>query len=288
MSKIPKTIHYCWFGGNPLPDLAKKCIASWRKFCPDNEIKEWNEKNYDVRKIPYIAQAYDAKKYAFVSDYARFDILYEYGGIYLDTDVELIKPLDKIINQGAFLGLEAPRLINAGLGMATPAKTPILREILNSYQSDIFTNTDGSYNLKTVVTRVSDIFKKHGFSDKTEFQKVAGFTIYPIEYFCPKNILTGELFITNNTYSIHHFDASWVDTGIILIRKDKLDSWGLKLTPKEELIYSDLLHYKISINNKEELVTAVNLMDRIFVIGNNHYEHDNLRTLILPFMKQIA
>lgn len=98
---IPKIIHYCWFGGNPLPELAQKCIASWKKFLPDYEIKEWNESNYDVRKIPYIEQAYNAKKYAFVSDYARFDILYQYGGIYFDTDVEVIKPFDEILKRRA-------------------------------------------------------------------------------------------------------------------------------------------------------------------------------------------
>lgn len=286
--KIPKIIHYCWFGGKPLPNSAQKCIASWRKFCPDYEIKEWNEQNYDVRKITYTAQAYDAKKYAFVSDYARFDILYQYGGIYFDTDVELIKPLDEIINQGTFLGLETPGSINAGLGMAAPAEMPIFREILDSYKSDKFINADGTHNLKTVVVRVSDIFKKYGFSNKEEIQEVAGLRIYPTVYFCPKNYLTGEISITHNTYSIHHFDASWVEEGAILIRRDKLDNWGLELTPQEERIYSDALQYKFSITNKTELLTAINLMDRIFAIGNNHYEHDNLRTLILSFMKQIA
>mgnify|MGYP001644804644 FL=1 len=103
---IPKIIHYCWFGGHPLPASALKCIESWRKYCPDYEIKEWNESNYDVNKIPYISQAYEVKKYAFVSDYARFDILYQYGGVYFDTDVEVIKPIDEIIEKGAFFGME--------------------------------------------------------------------------------------------------------------------------------------------------------------------------------------
>ena len=286
--RIPKTIHYCWFGGKPLPDFAQKCIASWKKFCPDYEIKEWNEQNYDVRKIPYTAQAYAVKKYAFVSDYARFDILYEYGGIYFDTDVELIKPLDEIINRGAFCGIEQPGYIASGLGMAAPEAMPIFREILDSYKSENFINVDGSYNLTTVVTRVSDIFKKHGFSDKEEIQEVAGIKIYPPEYFCPKNILTGELSITNNTYSIHHFDASWVDAGIILIRKDKLDSWGIKMTPQEERIYYDALQHKFSITNKIELLTATNLMNRIFIAGSRHYAHNNLQRLLKPFIGQIA
>ena len=112
---IPKIIHYCWFGGNPLPPLAKKCIASWKKYLPDYEIRQWDESNYDVNKIPYIKEAYAAKKFAFVSDYARFDILYNYGGIYFDTDVEIISPLDCIISAGSFMGCE---------NKATPGATP--------------------------------------------------------------------------------------------------------------------------------------------------------------------
>ena len=103
---IPKIIHYCWFGRNPLPPLALECIASWRKFLPDYEIKEWNEDNFDVNSIPYTAEAYRQKKYAYVSDYARFCILYQYGGIYFDTDVEVIKPLNDIIAKGNFMGFE--------------------------------------------------------------------------------------------------------------------------------------------------------------------------------------
>ena len=208
---IPKIIHYCWFGGNPLPEPAQKCISSWGKFLPDYEIKEWNESNYDVRKIPYIAQAYDAKKYAFVSDYARFDILYHYGGVYFDTDVEVIKDLRPIIEKGAFIGIEKGTrpLLNAGLCIASPAATDIYREILTSYQSEQFINKNGSLNLKTVVDRVSEIFVKHGFVSKDCLQNIANTTIYPSEYYCPKDNRTGELNITTNTYTIHHYDGSW-------------------------------------------------------------------------------
>ena len=209
---IPKIIHYCWFGGNPLPELAQRCIASWREFLPDYEIREWNETNYDVRKIPYTAQAYDAKKYAFVSDYARFDILYQHGGIYFDTDVEMIRPLDDILERGAFIGVEQGRtpLLNAGLGIASPAASQIYSEILDSYQDEQFVRADGSLNLKTVVLRVSEIFKRHGFVEEDRIQFVAGTTVYPSEYFCPKNPDTGEIAITEHTYAIHHYDGSWV------------------------------------------------------------------------------
>lgn len=211
---IPKIIHYCWFGRNPLPELAKKCIASWKKFMPDYEIKEWNEDNYDVRKITYIAQAYDAKKYAFVSDFARFDILYEHGGVYFDTDVEVIKPLDDILRRGSFAGVERTGdagSLNAGLGIASPAASEIYKEILASYKESSFIKADGSLDLTTVVTRVSNIFKKHGLKDVDEIQKVCGVTVYPAEYFCPKNFETGELTITENTRTIHWFDGSWLD-----------------------------------------------------------------------------
>jgi hypothetical protein len=209
---IPKIIHYCWFGGNPLPELAQKCIVSWKKFLPDYEIKEWNESNYDVRKIPYIAQAYDAKKYAFVSDYARFDILYQYGGIYFDTDVEVIKDLRHIIEKGAFIGVEkgGRPLLNAGLGIASPVASEIYKEILDSYKAESFVNSDGSLNLKTVVIRVSEIFKSHGFVEEDCIQNIAGTAIYPSEYFCPKDFISGELKITENTHTIHHYDGSWM------------------------------------------------------------------------------
>lgn len=209
---IPHIIHYCWFGGNPLPELAKKCIASWKKFFPGYEIKEWNEQNYDVRKILYTAQAYDAKKYAFVSDFARFDILYQFGGIYFDTDVEVIKSLDDIIARGAFAGVERTGFagsLNAGLGIASPAASEIYKEILDSYRQSSFLRKDGSMDLTTVVDRVSSIFKKHGLKDSNEIQTVAGVTVYPADYFCPINPATGELKITENTRTIHHYAATW-------------------------------------------------------------------------------
>lgn len=226
---IPKKIHYCWFGGNPLPLLAQKCIESWRINLPDYEIIEWNETNYNVHKIPYISQAYEAKKYAFVSDYARVDILNEYGGVYFDTDVEVLKDMSPILDKGPFLGLEAPGAIANGLGMATEKGDAILEEILNSYRNENFVNPDGSFNLKTVVTRVSDIFKKYGFTNEgARIQNVANYSIYPPEYFSPKNVVTGIIRITENTYTIHHYDASW------------LEDWQKKVQIKKHKIFNVL------------------------------------------------
>lgn len=214
---IPKIIHYCWFGGNALPDSAIKCIESWKKYFPGYEIKEWNEKNYDVKKNRYIAEAYEAKKYAFVSDYARFDILYQYGGIYFDTDVEVIRSFEDILQKGAFMGCEENvsiqnehNLINPGLGMAAPSGLKIYKEILEFYDNQKFVNKDGTVNLETVVTKTTKILYEHGLENKNNLQEIEGITIYPQEYFNPKDSSTGELIMTENTHSIHWYSMTWL------------------------------------------------------------------------------
>ena len=214
---IPKIIHYCWFGGNPLPESAVKCIDSWKKYFPDYEIREWNETNYDVRKIPYIAEAYSVKKYAFVSDYARFDILYKYGGLYFDTDVEVIKSFSDILERGAFMGCEIDGgdygiNVAPGLGMAADPGLDIYREILEFYKTQQFLNADGSCNMETVVKKTTKILMKNGLKNQKGIQEVAGITIYPREYFNPLQDSTGVLRITDNTRSIHWYEKSWLDT----------------------------------------------------------------------------
>jgi len=211
MEKIPKTIHYCWFGNNFLPELAQKCLASWKKYFPGYKINQWDESNYDVHKIPYISEAYNAKKYAFVSDYARFDILYEYGGIYFDTDVEVIRPFDAVLENGGFMGFEEIGKVASGLGIGCNSGLGILYQIMQFYSTLRFVNDDGSYNLHTVVEYATEILVQNGLEEKNEIQKLDGITVYPAEYFAPKSVRTGELNITGNTYSIHHYDASWVD-----------------------------------------------------------------------------
>lgn len=208
---IPKVIHYCWFGGNPLPDLAKKCIASWKKYLPDYEIKEWNETNFDLRCCNYVKEAYEAKKWAFVSDYARFWILYNYGGIYFDTDVEIIKDMSDIIKKGAFMGCETSEKCAPGLGLGVNPGLGLYEEILDNYQKSHFLNSDGTNNYETVVDRTTNILKKHGFKECYVIQKIADVMIYPPEYFCPMDYTTGKLNITENSCSIHWYDASWLD-----------------------------------------------------------------------------
>lgn len=230
-NEIPKKIHYCWFGRNPLPKSALKCIQSWKKYFPDYEIIQWNEDNYDVNKIKYIRDAYQAKKYAFVSDYARFDILYHEGGIYFDTDVEVIKSFDDILEKGPFMGYEIDGLfssenerlndtmklggtVNPGLGIAVNPGHSLYEEILNYYANQNFLNEDGTINQETVVTKITKILREKGMKNVKEIQKIGGITIYPKDYFNPMNNNTGVIDITENTHSIHWYSMSWISPGM--------------------------------------------------------------------------
>lgn len=214
-NRIPKTIHYCWFGGNPLPESAQKYIESWRKYCPDYEIKEWNESNFDVNCCAYVREAYAAKKWAFVSDYARFWILYHYGGLYFDTDVEIIRPLEELVARGPFMGCEptADSLkenIAPGLGLAANPGLDLYKDLLDIYENKHYIQEDGSKDMETVVTYTTRLLKKKGFKESGAVEVVDGIIIYPPEYLCPKNYCTGELQITENTYAIHHYSESWL------------------------------------------------------------------------------
>ncbi len=215
---IPKKIHYCWFGGKPLNQLGEKCLASWKKYFPDYEIIEWNESNFDINCCQYVKEAYEAKKWAFVSDYARFKILYEHGGIYFDTDVEVIKPFNDILVNGNFMGCENKvSAVNPGLGLAVApglglAVAPglgLIKEILEDYENDSFINPDGSLDLTTIVTRTTNILKRHGLQNINDIQTVAEINIYPVDYFCPIDMSSGKLIITENTHSIHCYAGSW-------------------------------------------------------------------------------
>ncbi len=208
---IPKVIHYCWFGGAPLPKLALECIESWKTLCPDYEIIEWNENNFDVNCCEYVKQAYEAKKWAFVSDYARFKIISENGGVYFDTDVKLIKDITPIIEKGPYLGLETDQRVNAGLGFAAESGDMLCQEMLCHYHSSSFVNEDGSYNLLTVVERLTEILEKHGSINPQEITEIAGCHIYPSEYFSPIDVVSKKCVITENTVSVHYFMGSWCD-----------------------------------------------------------------------------
>ena len=282
-TKIPKIIHYCWFGGNPLPELAPKCIASWKKFCPDYEIKEWNESNYDVTKINYTKDAFNHKQWAFVSDYARLDMIYEYGGIYLDLDVELIKPLDDLLNLTGFMGFDHLGLCNTGNGFGAIPKLPIIKELRDDYENIACIKEDGSFDQTTCPVFQTEFLLKKGLRKDNSLQEIDGLTIFPIEYFCPKNSHSGEIHLTKNTYSIHHFDGSWTDSA--LIRTERLKEFSL--AAEEEEIYYNALQHKFFIKNQKELFIATNLMDRIFN-ADKYCEDIRMPKLIKSFLKQIA
>ena len=207
--KIPKIIHYCWFGGNPLPELTLKCIESWKKYCPDYKIIEWNEKNFDINCSAYAKEAYEAKKWAFVSDYCRFHVLNELGGIYLDTDVELLRPIDDLLGC-SFVGFEGKKAVASGLIRGVAPNDTVCKRMLDSYNNDSFLLEDGSLNIKTVCDRETEIFQEYGLKLDGSLQDVIDTRVFPSEYFCPLDNVTWELNVTENTYSIHHYDSSWV------------------------------------------------------------------------------
>lgn len=208
---MPKKIHYCWFGGKPMPEKNKQWMKSWRKFCPDYEIIEWNEHNYDVKKNKYMQQAYENKKWGFVPDYARLDIIYHYGGIYLDTDVELLSNLDDLLFQKGFAGFEGEENVALGLGFGAMKGLPIIKELLDQYDSYKFVNADGSLNMTAAPILQTNYLKTKGLIPNGEYQIIEGLTIFPDKMFCGKSVYTKQIKLLDYTKSIHHYDATWFD-----------------------------------------------------------------------------
>ena len=208
---IPKIIHYCWFGKNPKPLLAEKCIKSWKKYCRDYEIIEWNEDNYDLSQAPlYVRQAYEAKKWAFVTDYVRLQIVYEHGGIYVDTDVEFRKKPDALLAHQAYFGFETKEYIATGLGFGAVKGCPILKELMDDYQNIPFLLEDGTYDLLPCPVRNTEVFMKHGLQQDGTLQMLPGdVMVLPKEYLAPIEQMTAELICTPNTVSIHWYSGTW-------------------------------------------------------------------------------
>lgn len=229
---IPKVIHYCWFGQSPLPENVQKCIQSWKKYCPDYEIIQWNETNYNIHKHPFMLEAYELKKYAFVSDYARLDIVYNYGGVYLDTDVELIKSLDKLLSIPCFMGYELSGRVNTGIGFGAEKNAEMIKKNMEEYKGVTFIEND-KQNLTTCVDYTCRALDKLNYNYKNNnlnsFELV---TIFPTEYFAPFGLKNQKLEITSNTYSIHHYDASWYE-GNKYLKKIKKKILPLKIFLKE-------------------------------------------------------
>lgn len=215
---IPKIIHYCWVGNAPKPQSVLYCIESWKKFCPDYEIREWNELNYDFFKNEYMRQAYEAKKWGFVPDYARLDIIYEHGGIYLDTDVEMKKSFDELLNNNVFMGFEntgdGEFFVNCGHGFGAEPKNDIIKAVRDLYEDVSFLNDDGTYNMLPSPHYTTQSLKKFGLVQEDKDQKLGDMMVYASDVLCPKNFRTGKVRVTERTASIHHFTASWLDEKI--------------------------------------------------------------------------
>lgn len=207
--QIPKIIHYCWFGNNPKPSQHIKYIEGWRKFCPDYEIIEWNEKNYDVGKNRYMKQAYEAKAWGFVPDYIRKDVIYNFGGIYLDTDVEMIRNFDDLLYQDGFCGFEWDK-VNFGLGFGARKGLPIIKELRDQYNNLIF-EFKPRKEMKIGPDYETEKLVESGLMRNGEYQIVEGLTIYPMEVLTGTTWYNDQYLKTDKTYSVHHYAGSWVD-----------------------------------------------------------------------------
>jgi len=206
---IPKIIHYCWFGRGQMPDLAIKCIDSWKKYLPEYQLRLWNEDTFDIHSVPYVKEAYQSRKFAFVTDYVRLHALYTEGGIYMDTDVEVLKSLDDLLNLPAFSGFESEKEIPTGI-MASEKNGEWAKEMLGYYHNDRhFVLDDGKPDMTTNVKIIGDMMSANGFKLKNGYRIYKDcMHIFPKDYFCPQS-RTGVITLTENSYCIHHFAASW-------------------------------------------------------------------------------
>jgi hypothetical protein len=207
---IPKLIHYCWFGGKGKPKVVKTCIATWKQVLSDYEIIEWNEKNFNLNCNTYVQEAYNAGKFAFVSDYVRVYALYNFGGIYLDTDVEVFKKFDDLLHHETFWGFEQGNYI-ATSTIGAAKGNELIKKFLDSYNNKSFIKEDGSYNQLTNVAIISDILKEQGVRLNGNFQEIKGRSIfYPQTFFSPYDYINCRKLITKDTYAMHHFYKSWL------------------------------------------------------------------------------
>ena len=217
---IDKKIHYCWFGKGEKPDIVKKCIKTWEDKLSEYEIIEWNEDNFDINCNQYVKEAYEAKKFAFVSDYVRVYALYNYGGIYLDTDVEVFKSFDDLLDNESIWGFEQENYI-ATSTIGAKKENKIIGEFLNLYENISFYKEDGSYNNLTNVAMITDLLKNKGVKMNGQYQKIEDVTFYPQTFFSPYDYINCRKFITEDTYCMHHFYKSWLPLSARLKSKVK-------------------------------------------------------------------
>lgn len=212
---IPKIIHYCWFGRSEKPRLAEKCITSWKKYCPDFEIIEWNEDNFNIEDYPYAKFCFENKKWAFLSDFVRLIVVYEYGGVYFDTDVELLKSPGSLLRYEAFFGFENQNKVNTGLGFGAISKHKVVQAMYEQY-INLQPNDKGEYPLIVCPTINTNALLPMGLQLNGEFQKLENVVILGIDYLNPYDDSTGRLRKTNNTISVHWYSKSWLDKKTII------------------------------------------------------------------------
>lgn len=254
---IPKKIYYCWFGGNEKTEFINKCIESWKKFLPDYEIIELNETNFDISQSIYTKEAYDAKKYAFVSDYARLKIIYDNGGIYFDTDIEIIKDMHDILEKGSYLGCESGEVVNTGVGFAAEPKNKIIKKMLEEYDNLHFIKENGELDLTACPIRNTNALIAFGWNRQNKLAEIEGTTIYPMEYFSPYNYYTGEVKITENTYTIHHCNATWLKDYERRLLKNKRKLVAIFGNKIGKLIYYIEKFFVLLVKEPKELLSKI-------------------------------
>ena len=233
---IPKIIHYCWFGGKDLPNLASRCIDSWKRILPDYKIKCWSEDNFEIENsVPYLREAYTSKKFAFVSDYVRLYALYNEGGIYMDTDVEVINDFSKLLGENTVLGYEDDNNLTTAF-IAVPPKAIWVKELLDLYEKRSFIKEDGLLDLTTNVIFISNYLKEKGLILNGKYLKKDDIEIYPSEYFSPRSWDKGKYHITGNTYTVHYFAGTWHSPYTRFLTKFMPNSWVAKIAGIKEFM----------------------------------------------------
>lgn len=227
--RIPKKIHYFWFGGTEIPERLKGYIKTWKQFCPDYDIIRWDESNYDITKNQYMYEAYRAGKYGFVTDYARLDVIYNYGGIYLDTDIELYKNLDTLLCDDSFFSVEFEGSVNTGSGFGAVQYNPIIKDMIKAYENIHFIGENGKLNMRPCHHYQNPILKRYGFEITQKYQKINGNVLYPCEVLAPIATYSGAERITEKTHSIHHVELSWVSENDRRARKRFRDKIRVRL-----------------------------------------------------------
>ena len=262
---IPKVLHYIWLGGNPTPKIFNKCLESWKKYCPDWEIKRWDESNLDIDCCNYCRQAYNSKKIAFASDVLRFHILKNYGGVYVDIDVEFLKSIDELLVNKAFSGFESSNLVNPGVIIGAEPNHLIIKEILEEYSHKIFEFKPG--NQITVCNILTDKLKKYGLVCDNTTQDLGDFKVYASEYFSPKSLTDGKIRKTKNTMTVHHFEGSW------LRKRDKIKSKILMLIKR---LMGEKLVNKLKVKKQNSCLGCCLALICFYLCGNREYKLHSL------------